>query len=220
MRSTGTRLRNTASWLSDKLGIAKEQWCYEPNPSGVYGDGMTIKAKALALEGFRLPTEAEWEYACRAGAASSRYYGDSDELLDHYAWYLLNAKGRPSPCGKLLPNDLGLFDLLGNVHEWCQDHAAGNYRPGREGTITDKIEEPDPHNGKQRSQSRLAFMRGGSYSSRPSFGRSGFRDGSQAVERCGRRQLRLSPRQNNTLIGKPERRGRHLLNFFSMSRCP
>jgi eukaryotic-like serine/threonine-protein kinase len=167
------------NWLSQQLGIPKEQWCYEPNPSGVYGDGMTIKADVLTLQGYRLPTEAEWEYGCRAGATSSRYYGDSDQLLDRYGWCLLNAKGRPWPCGKLLPNDLGLFDVLGNVHEWCQDLAKGNYRPGKEGNITDKIEVRE-HITENSDGSRIRIMRGGSYSSRPSFGRSGFRNGSQA----------------------------------------
>jgi hypothetical protein len=73
------------------------------------------------LTGYRLPTEAEWEYACRAGAATSRYYGESDELLDKYAWYAQNAGGRSRPVGCLKPNDLGLFDMHGNVSTWCQE---------------------------------------------------------------------------------------------------
>jgi len=74
---------------------------------------------ALQRTGYQLPTEAESEYACRAGAMTSRYYGLSEELLGQYAWYLTNIPGeRAQPCASLLPNDLGLFDMLGNVYEW------------------------------------------------------------------------------------------------------
>ena len=75
----------------------------------------------LDRSGYRLPTEAEWEYACRSGAVTSRYYGGSVELLGQYAWYNQNSKDRAWPCGLVKPNDLGLFDMLGNVYEWCQE---------------------------------------------------------------------------------------------------
>ena len=99
-----------------------------------YAEGMTIPADVLQRTGYRLPTEAEWEYACRAGAVTSRYYGHSIDLLDAYAWYQANSKDHAWPCGSLFPNDLGLFDMLGNVYEWCQD-SIECFQTSKEGNI-------------------------------------------------------------------------------------
>ena len=106
------------NWLSRKEHLSE---CYEPNEQGQYAQGMRIKADALKSAGYRLPTEAEWEYAARAGALTSRHYGLAERLLGKYAWYLGNSKERAWPVGSLLPNDLGLFDMMGNMYEWCQD---------------------------------------------------------------------------------------------------
>ena len=113
------------NWLSRKENLPE---CYEPNERGQYAEGMKIRADALQRTGYRLPTEAEWEYGCRAGAGTSRYYGSNVDLLGRYAWYLATSPDRARPCGSLLPNDLGLFDMLGNVYEWCQDRSL-QYRP-------------------------------------------------------------------------------------------
>jgi formylglycine-generating enzyme required for sulfatase activity len=112
------------NWLSSREGIAEDQWCYETNPQGqVTG----VKPNYLNLTGYRLPTESEWEYACRAGALTSRYYGESDELLGKYAWFLRNAEDHSWPVGSKKPNDLGLFDMHGNVWSWCQDRYDKDY---------------------------------------------------------------------------------------------
>ena len=68
-----------------------------------------------------MPTEAEWEHACRAGTVTSRYYGESEELLKKYAWYTTNSARRTGLWGSLKPNDWGLFDMHGNVWAWCQE---------------------------------------------------------------------------------------------------
>ena len=144
------------NWLSEKEEIPKNQWCYLPNERWEYPDGMMIPADVLQRQGYRLPTDAEWEYACRAGTMTSRYYGPSIDLLGLYAWYLTNSQDHAWPGGSLLPNDLGLFDMLGNVLEWCQDRYE-RYGPGDKGSITKK-----PHR----------LLRGGSFNDPPSSVRS------------------------------------------------
>ena len=114
------------NWLSEQERLPRDQWCYLPDANGLYADGMSVPANVLERTGYRLPTEPEWEYACRAGATTSRYYGASVDLLERYACYLARNEGRPLPCGSLLPNDFGLFDMLGNVYEWSHD---GNQAP-------------------------------------------------------------------------------------------
>jgi formylglycine-generating enzyme required for sulfatase activity len=109
------------NWLSQRESIPEDQWCYLPVSGTEYREGMTIPPEALSRTGYRLPTEDEWEYACRAGALTSRYFGDSMEFLPNYARFRGNAGGHAWRCGESLPNDLGLFDMLGNAREWCHD---------------------------------------------------------------------------------------------------
>jgi formylglycine-generating enzyme required for sulfatase activity len=121
------------NWLSDQEGIPKEEWCYLPNGGGRFDDGMRMAPGYLAKRGYRLPTEAEWEYACRAGAVTSRHYGDAEELLKEYAWYSKTTNLEGVRTGGLLkPNDLGLFDFHGNVFEWMQDPVSLYRWPGRQ----------------------------------------------------------------------------------------
>jgi eukaryotic-like serine/threonine-protein kinase len=138
------------NWLSKQEGIPENQWCYLPNDKGDYAEGMKLAPDYLKRTGYRLPSEAEWEYACRARAVTSRYYGETEELLGKYVWYTKNSLDRgllPGVPGRLgvkgdclKPNDFGLFDMLGNAQEWCQDSYM-DYRPGDDGKASEDIED-------------------------------------------------------------------------------
>jgi formylglycine-generating enzyme required for sulfatase activity len=76
---------------------------------------------------YRLPTEAEWEYACRAGSTTRYFFGDNESELEKYAWYAKNSNGKYQKTGLLKPNPWGLYDMLGNVSEWVLDQYDEHY---------------------------------------------------------------------------------------------
>ncbi|MBS1950415.1 MAG: hypothetical protein OJF59_000342 [Cytophagales bacterium] len=105
---------------------------------------------------YRLPTEAEWEYACRAGTSTGYYFGNDSSQLSKYAWYAHNAEGKYHKAGQKLPNAWGLYDMLGNVSEWTLDH----YYADRFEQIRDQ--EKDPIAPKA-SMKYPKVLKGGSY---------------------------------------------------------
>jgi formylglycine-generating enzyme required for sulfatase activity len=126
-------------WLSEREQIPEEQMCYPPIKE--IREGMVPFPDYLERSGYRLPTEAEWSEACGARATTRRYYGDSTALMRWYAWSrenpVLDSPNadpviRFQPVGWRLPNDLGLFDMLGNAQEWCQDALGIDLEPGND----------------------------------------------------------------------------------------
>jgi len=108
---------------------------------------------------FRLPTEAQWEYACRAGSNIRFSFGSSESDLKRYAWYDSNSGRRSHPVAQKKPNAWGLYDMHGNVWEWCQDWF-GDYPSG---FVT---------NPKGSSSGSIRVLRGGSWNSIAGFCRS------------------------------------------------
>jgi formylglycine-generating enzyme required for sulfatase activity/serine/threonine protein kinase len=153
------------NWLSEQEGVRPEQWCYPPNQS--FADGMRLYDNYLGRTGYRLPTEAEWEYACRAHATTSRFCGDSEELLQHYCWYADNSRDSYTlPVGSMKPNYFGLFDIHGNADEWCQERRR-LYPLVSPSQAVDDIEDTA-----MVRDSEERVLRGGSYGARPAFVRS------------------------------------------------
>ena len=111
------------------VGGAKED---RPVEQVSWDDAQEFLAKLNLMEKidtYRLPTEAEWEYACRAGSTTRFCFGDKEEKLGEYAWYGDNSEGKTHPVGQKQPNAWGLYDMHGNVWEWCQDWY-GDYPAG------------------------------------------------------------------------------------------
>ncbi|TWU16727.1 bifunctional serine/threonine-protein kinase/formylglycine-generating enzyme family protein [Allorhodopirellula heiligendammensis] len=114
-------------WLSEQEGILEDQMCY-PSISDMQlelntNETVTLPSDFLQRTGYRLPTEAEWEYCARSLTTTPRSFGNADELLPQYAWTTesstIQSQVRFHPVKQLLPNDFGLFDTLGNVMESC-----------------------------------------------------------------------------------------------------
>jgi formylglycine-generating enzyme required for sulfatase activity len=122
-----------------------------------------------------LPTEAQWEYACRAGSTTRYCFGDDEKMLKVYAWYDKNSGGKTHPVKQLEPNAWGLYDMHGNVWEWCEDFY-GDY-PNK--PVTDPT---GPSSGESR------VIRGGSWNIYPRNLRSAIRN-------------HYSPGNRNSIVG-------------------
>ena len=159
--------------------MPKDQWCYLPNEAGAYAEGMTIPADVLAAHrlspahrggmGIRLPV---------------RVRSPADIMVTRSTCLTLmlgikpTARNMPGACGSLFPNDLGLFDMLGNVYEWCQDSWNAS-KPAKKGiyndiiNISESIVEKNPR-----------LLRGGAFDDRPASVRSANRNWNAPANRC------------------------------------
>ena len=162
-----TKVIITKPFYLGKFEVTQEQWQTLMGTNNGYYKGTNLPVEQVSwndcqefvgkLNGkvrgyeFRLPTEAEWEYACRAGTATEYSHGDGATNLADYAWFTGNAEKRTHPVGEKKPNPWGLHDMHGNVWEWCQDW----YGPYPGGEVTDPI-------GAQSGTTRV--IRGGSWS--------------------------------------------------------
>lgn len=163
------------NWLSEKEGIPEFDRCFLPHPDHGYGPAMKIKSEFWRRTGFRLPTQAEWEFACRGGTTTPRNYGSHNHLLPKYAWHLGNTllkeqrAAESKPVALLKPNSFGLFDMHGNAMEWCIDRH-DDYPYGRSES-TDEPKVGSSVGFQQRS------LRGGAFFDLPIYIGSGHRYG-------------------------------------------
>ncbi len=152
-------------WLTQQVGLTESDQCYddpdtiEKGPDGVLRHWPFHPERA----GFPLPTEAEWEIACRAGTRTRYAFGSDAALFPRYGWSLENAHDQSHLVGTLQPNPAGLFDMHGNAFEWCQD-LYGDY---------DLAATTDPMASPAMSPGRV--LRGGSWMNEARFSRSGLR---------------------------------------------
>jgi formylglycine-generating enzyme required for sulfatase activity len=158
----------TQPFYFGKYEVTQEQYyrTWGENPSATQGKNLPVEQvswndaqRFCQLLGtrfkraVRLPTEAEWEWACRTGTRTACYSGDTKAELARVAWYQEDSGGAEHPVGQKVPNAFGLYDLHGNVWEWCQDWYDENYY-----AVSPPADPPGPEKGAFR------ILRGGSWS--------------------------------------------------------
>jgi len=167
--------KNPSEWKGRRNSVEMVNW----NEANEFCRKLTEDLRKMKLIGpdevIRLPSEAEWEYACRAGTESAWSFGDKVADLGEYAWYDKNSKGHDPPVGKKKPNPWGLYDMHGYVWEWCGDA----WSPSHEGAGP---------SGSPRSiaDAKERVVRGGSFADSADANRSSFREGRPVGTRSDR----------------------------------
>jgi formylglycine-generating enzyme required for sulfatase activity len=185
-------LVKVSSFYMGRYPVTQAQWqtVMGNNPSNFKGDDHPVEKvswhDAVAFcqrlseqtsKEYRLPTEAEWEYACRAGTTTKYYFGEDANQLSEYAWYSQNAGSKTHPVGQKQPNQFGLYDLYGNVWEWCLDNWHENY-----------ADAPADGSAWSESNTKMNILRGGSWFNPLIYCRSAYRSWNLATNRfnyCG-----------------------------------
>jgi len=163
VRSTGQYPVENVSWL-DAVRFCNALSGKEGLTPFYNVNGENVDIPDRKSPGYRLPTEAEWEYACRAGTTGKYSFGNDPSIRGEYGWFSANLRGSTHPVGERLPNRFGLYDMHGNVWEWCSDGYAANYYKRAPG------DNPPGASG-----ASFRVIRGGSWSSGPHDARSAFR---------------------------------------------
>jgi len=153
--------------MSDEEGLSR---FYELRNPQKRMSGVIEKANIIILggDGYRLPTEAEWEYCCRAGSITPWCFGDQILDVNLYAWYFDNSGGETQPVGEKKPNSWGLFDMHGNLMEWCNDWFGEFYYQ----QCTEEDHPPGPEDGISK------VLRGGAWQFGAEATRSAYRNSS------------------------------------------
>lgn len=162
--------RPTPPYTDMSFGMGRERnpaICMTQHAARMFCEWLSAKTGRY----YRLPTEAEWEYACRAGTDTAYSFGDDPAMLDEYAWHDGNSDGHYHPVGGKKPNPWGLYDMHGNVAEWVLDqYVPGNYAK-RDGKVVNPLEVP--------LMEYPRIVRGGGWDDTPEFLRSAYREGSE-----------------------------------------
>lgn len=163
---------NPSRWKGDKNPVEQVRWsdaarfCNER--SHLEGLELCYDLETwrcnFDANGYRLPTEAEWEYACRAGTQTTYFFGNDPSKLGDYAWFDRNSGGHPQPVGLKRPNPWGLYDICGNVWQWCNDSYQVDYY--------EKAPQENPRGPKD---GETKVVRGGAWKFSDQNGRSGYR---------------------------------------------
>lgn len=163
---------NPSRWKGDKNPVEQVRW----SDAVKYCNARSLKEGLrpcydlntwqcnFEANGYRLPTEAEWEYACRAGSKTAYFFGNDSSKISDYAWVDSNSGGKPHPVGQKKPNPWGLYDICGNVWEWCNDFYQVDYYH--------QSPEKDPRGPKE---GETKVVRGGAWKFSADSCRSGYR---------------------------------------------
>ncbi len=164
--------KNPSKWTGPRNSVEMVSW--DEAVEFCWKATVELRERKLIApdEVIRLPSEAEWEYACRGGTTTKYSFGDAAADLKDHGWYDGNAKGEDPPVGKKKPNPWGLYDMHGYIWEWCQDA----WQPSYEGA---------PADGKAREAKDLKerVIRGGSWADNAERARSAFRGHAEAGQR-------------------------------------